>query len=45
VRKGEVDFGINMNFITYPDIEFSPLVNELSCWLADRIIRWPEKIS
>lgn len=28
VRKGEVDFGINMNFITHPDIEFSPLVNE-----------------
>jgi DNA-binding transcriptional LysR family regulator len=24
VRKGEVDFGINMNFITYPDIDFIP---------------------
>lgn len=50
VRKGDVDFGINMNFITYPDIDFIPLVNEpfvLACRqdhpLASRkLVEWRE---
>lgn len=53
VRKGDVDFGINMNFITYPDIDFIPLVNEpfvLACRqdhpLASRkLVEWRELVS
>ncbi|MBF8467123.1 LysR family transcriptional regulator, partial [Klebsiella oxytoca] len=53
VRKGDVDFGINMNFITHPDIDFIPLVNEpfvLACRqdhpLATRkLVEWRELVS
>ncbi|WP_213795040.1 LysR family transcriptional regulator [Klebsiella aerogenes] len=53
VRKGEVDFGINMNFITHPDIEFSPLVNEpfvLACrqdhpLTGKKLVEWRELVS
>lgn len=53
VRKGEVDFGINMNFITHPDIEFSPLVNEpfvLACrkdhpLASKKLVEWRELAS
>ena len=48
-----VDFGINMNFITHPDIDFIPLVNEpfvLACRqdhpLATRkLVEWRELVS
>ena len=40
VRKGDVDFGINMNFITHPDIDFIPPVNEPLFWPAGKIILW-----
>lgn len=50
VRKGDVDFGINMDFITFPDVDFVPLVNEpfvLACRqdhpLANRkLVEWRE---
>ena len=53
VRKGEVDFGINMNFITYPDIDFIPLVNEpfvLACrqdhpLACRKLVEWRELVS
>lgn len=53
VRKGDVDFGINMNLITYPDIDFVPLVNEpfvLACRqdhpLASRkLVEWRELVT
>lgn len=53
VRKGEVDFGINMNYITHSDVDFTPLVNEpfvLACRqdhpLANRkLIEWRELVT
>lgn len=53
VRKGDVDFGINMDFITYPEVDFIPLVNEpfvLACRedhpLASRkLVEWRELVS
>ncbi|WP_142503036.1 LysR family transcriptional regulator [Klebsiella sp. 2680] len=53
VRKGNVDFGINMNFVTYPDVDFIPLLNEpfvLACRqnhpLATRkLVEWQELVN
>lgn len=53
VRKGEVDFGINMKHITDSDVDFIPLVNEpfvLACRqdhpLASRkLIEWRELVN
>ncbi|MEN0613276.1 LysR family transcriptional regulator [Klebsiella indica] len=53
VRKGNVDFGINMNFVTYPDVDFIPLLNEpfvLVCRqnhpLATRkLVEWQELVN
>lgn len=53
VRKGDVDFGINMNLVTYPDVDFIPLVNEpfvLACRqdhpLASRkLVEWRELVT
>lgn len=53
VRKRDVDFGINMNLVTYPDVDFIPLVNEpfvLACRqdhpLASRkLVEWRELVT
>lgn len=53
VSRGDVDFGINMNFVTHPDVDFIPLVNEpfvLACRndhpLASRqLVEWRELVT